>query len=71
MRSSIICIVIRIINSRRMIWKGYLVQMRDTRKAYKILVVKLEGRRPRGRSKRRWESNIKTDLREMGLEAAD
>jgi hypothetical protein len=54
-----------------MIWKGYLVQMRDTRKAYKILVVKLEGRRPRGRSKRRWESNIKTDLREMGLETAD
>jgi hypothetical protein len=30
-------------------------------------VGKAEGRRPLGRSRRRWEDNIKTDLREIEL----
>jgi hypothetical protein len=34
--------------------------------AYRALVGKLEGRRPLGRSRRRWEDNIKMDLREVG-----
>jgi len=33
---------------------------------YKVLVGKLEGRRPLGRSRRRWEDNTKMDLQEMG-----
>jgi hypothetical protein len=32
---------------------------------YRVLVGKLEGRRPRGRPRRRWEGNIKMDLREV------
>jgi hypothetical protein len=31
---------------------------------YRFLVGKLEGRRPLGRSRRRWEDNIKMDLQE-------
>jgi hypothetical protein len=31
--------------------------------AYKTLVGKPEGKRPLGRPERRWEVNIKTDLR--------
>jgi hypothetical protein len=34
--------------------------------AYRILVGKPEGRRPLGRSRRRWVNNIKMDLREIG-----
>jgi hypothetical protein len=34
--------------------------------AYGILVVKPEGKRPLGRQRRRWMSNIKMDLREIG-----
>jgi len=30
------------------------------------MVVKPEGKRPLGRSKRRWKNNIKIDLQEMG-----
>jgi hypothetical protein len=30
------------------------------------LVGKPEGKRPRGRPRRRWENNIKMDLQEMG-----
>jgi hypothetical protein len=38
---------------------------------YKILVGKHEGRRPRGRPRRRWEDNIRMDLREVGWEGVD
>jgi hypothetical protein len=33
---------------------------------YRVLVSKLEGKRPLGRSVRRWEDNIKMDLQEVG-----
>jgi hypothetical protein len=36
------------------------------RGAYRALVGKLEGRRPLGRPRRRWEDNIKMNLREVG-----
>jgi hypothetical protein len=35
------------------------------------IVVKPEGKRPFGRSKRRWEDNIGIYLREIGWEVAD
>jgi len=38
--------------------------MGEVRNAYKILVGKLK--RQLGRPRRRWEDNIKTDLRERG-----
>jgi hypothetical protein len=37
--------------------------MREKRKAYRILVGKPEEKRPLGRPRRRWEDNIKMDLR--------
>jgi hypothetical protein len=41
------------------------------RKAYRILVGKPEGKRPLGRPRRRWEDNIKVDLREIGWGGMD
>jgi hypothetical protein len=38
--------------------------------AYRALVGKPEGRRPLGRPRRRWEDNIKMDLREVGWGAS-
>jgi hypothetical protein len=35
----------------------------EKRNAYRILVGKLEGKRPLGRLRRRWVDNIKIDLR--------
>jgi hypothetical protein len=35
------------------------------RNVYKILVVKPEGKRPFGRPRRRWEDNIRMDLRKI------
>jgi hypothetical protein len=40
--------------------------MGEGRGAYRVLVGRPEGRRPFGRSRRRWEDNIKMDLQEVG-----
>jgi len=63
--------VIRVIKSRRMRLAGRVARMRYIRNAYKISVGKPEGKRPFGRVRRRWEDNIRMDLREIGWEPAD
>jgi hypothetical protein len=45
--------------------------MGERRGAYRALVGKPEGRRPLGRPRRRWEDNIKIDLREVGWGGMD
>jgi len=41
----------------------------EWRDVYVVLVGKLEGKRPLGRPKRRWEYNIKLNLQEAGYGA--
>jgi hypothetical protein len=43
----------------------------ERRGVYRILVRKPVGKRPLGRSKLRWEDNIKMDLQEMGYGGMD
>jgi hypothetical protein len=38
----------------------------EGRGVYGVLVGKLKGKRPLGKSRRRWEENIKLDLQEVG-----
>jgi hypothetical protein len=45
--------------------------MWEVRGAYNILVGRPEGRRPLGRPRRRWEDNIKRDLREIEFGGVD
>jgi hypothetical protein len=40
--------------------------MGKNRNAYRMLVGKPEGKRSLGRTRRRWEDNIKIDLRDIG-----
>jgi hypothetical protein len=35
-----------------------------------VLVARPEGKRPLGRPRRKWDDNIKMDLREIGLDGA-
>jgi hypothetical protein len=45
--------------------------MEEERKVYKVLLGMPEGKRPLGRSRRRWEDGIRMDLREIGLGYVD
>jgi hypothetical protein len=57
---------IRMTKSRRIRWVGNVARTREEKKnAHRILVGKPEGKRPLGRSKRRWEDIIEIDLREI------
>jgi hypothetical protein len=48
-----------------------MARMVDKRNVYRILVGKLEGKRPLGRPRRRRMDNIKVDLLEIGLSVVD
>jgi hypothetical protein len=45
--------------------------MGEGRGVYMVLVGRPEGKRPLGRSRRRWENDIKMDLGEIGIDAAN
>ncbi|KAJ4448881.1 hypothetical protein ANN_00272 [Periplaneta americana] len=63
--------IIRNIKSRRLRWAGHVARMGESRNAYRVLVGKPEGKRPLGRPRRRWEDNIKMDLREVEYDGRD
>jgi hypothetical protein len=45
--------------------------MGEGRGVYRVLVGRPEGKRPLGRPRRRWEDNIKLDLREIRIDEAN
>jgi hypothetical protein len=49
--------------SRKMRWAGHVARVADMKNAYKMLVGKLEGKRPLGRPRHKWEDNIRMNLR--------
>ena len=63
--------IVRVIKSRRMRWAGHVARMGEGRGVYRVLVGKLEGKRPLRRPRRRWENNIKMDLQEVGCGGMD
>jgi hypothetical protein len=72
--SKIVCIyyfIIRVIKSRRIGWAGHVAHMGEMRNALNVLVGKPGRKRPLGRSRRRWERNIRMDLREIGWDGVD
>ena len=58
--------IVRVIKSRRMKWAGHVVRIGEERGVYRVLVGKLEGRKPMGRPRCRWVDNIRMDLQEVG-----
>jgi hypothetical protein len=45
--------------------------MGEGRGVFRLLIGSPEGKRPLGRPRRRWEDNIKMDLREIGIGGAN
>ena len=46
--------IIRVIKSRRMRWVGHVARMGERKGAYRVLMGRPGGKRPLGRTKRRW-----------------
>ena len=62
--------IVQVIKSK-MRWAGHVALIGERKGVYRVLVGKPEGTRPLGRPRRRWENNIKMDLREVGCGGKD
>ena len=69
MSNFIVCtvhqIIIRAIKSRRLRCSGLVARLEEGRSTFKILTGKSAGMRPLGRPRRRWEDNIRMELKEI------
>jgi hypothetical protein len=63
--------IVRVIKSRKMRWVGHVAYMGEGRGVYRVLVGRPEGERPLRRPRRRWEDNIKMDVREIEINGAN
>jgi hypothetical protein len=63
--------IVSVIKSRRLRWAGHVARMGEGRGVYRVFIGRPEGERPLGRPRRRWEDNIKMDLREIGIDGAN
>ena len=48
-------------------WAGHVARIKEGRSAFKIVSDKPTGERQLGRPRRRWEDNIRMDLKEIGI----
>jgi hypothetical protein len=63
--------IVGVIKSRRIRWEGHVARMGEGRGVYRVFVGRPEGKRPLERPRRRWEDNIKKELREVGIDGAN
>jgi hypothetical protein len=59
------------IKLRRRRWAGHVARMGATRNTYRILLGKPEGKRRKGRPRRRWVDDFEMYLREIGWYGVD
>jgi hypothetical protein len=63
--------IVRVIKARRMRWARHVACMREERGVHSILIGMPEGKRPLERPRRRWDYNIKMDLRAVEIDEAN
>ena len=59
--------IVKVIKYRRLRRAGRVARMEEGKSAFKILTGKPTGKRPLGRSRRKWEENIRMNLEEIGI----
>ena len=55
------------IKCRRLRWAGHVARIEEGRRAFQILSGTPAGKSPLRRFRRRWENNIRMDLKEIGI----
>jgi hypothetical protein len=63
--------IVRVIKSMKTRWVGHVTRTGEGRGVYRVLIGRPEWKRPLGRPRRRWEDNIKMDLRKIGIDGAN
>jgi len=63
--------IVWVIKLKRMRLTQHVANMGERRGVYRVLVAKPEGKRSLGRTRHRWEENIKMDLQEVGCQGMD
>ena len=63
--------IVRVIYSRRLRWAGHVARVEEGRSAFKFFSGIPTRKRPLGRPRRRWEDNIRMDLKEIGISAGN
>ena len=59
------------VQERRLKWYGYVMRREEHYVGRRAMVMKVQGRRKRGRPKRRLLDKVKDDIKEKGLSADD
>ena len=62
---------VNVIKCRGLRWAGHVARMEKGRIAFRILTGTSTGKRHLGRPRRRWEGNIRMDLKEIGINTRD
>jgi hypothetical protein len=57
--------------AKRIRWEGHIARISEIRNQQNILHEEPEETRPLGALRRRWEDNIKVNLKEIGREGVD
>ena len=57
--------IVRVIKSRRLRWAGHVARMEEETTAFKNFTGKPTGKRPLERLRRRWEDNIRIELKKL------
>jgi hypothetical protein len=63
--------LVRVLKFRRLRLTGHVARMGEGRSAFTILTDKPTGKRPLGRSRLRWEDNIRMGFKEIGINAGN
>ena len=59
------------VQERRLKWYGHVMRREEHYIGRRAMVMKVQGRRKRGRPKRRWLDKVRDDIKEKGLSADD
>ena len=59
------------IHERRLKWHGHVLRREEHYEGRRAMVMKVQGRRKRGRPKKIWLDKVKDDIKETGLSADD
>ena len=59
------------VQERRLEWYGHVMRREEHYVERRAMVMKVQGRRMRGRPKGRWLDKVKDDIKEKGLSADD